>query len=255
MVPVSCHGPGGQLSRHEPGERISRRTENIRRAHSAFRNTWRRRAANAYRSRAGRGLLLVSGLFLVALGVALSVRAGLGISPVSSVPYVLSLQTSLTVGTATVAMHSTFILLQVLLLRRDYQPVQLLQLPVALLFGGLTDISLWLVREAACSFYWQRLLLTLAGSLLIGVGTSLEIAARVMTMAAEGLILAVCRKTRTDFGDVKVIFDIGLVALACVLSLAFGAGIQGVREGTLLSAVLVGVTAKKSGRLLERCFG
>lgn len=200
-----------------------------------------------------RCILLVFGLFLVAMGVALSVRAGLGISPVSSVPYVLSLLTPLTVGTATVVMHCTFILLQILLLGRDYEPIQLLQLPVALMFGTLTDVSLWLVKGVCCSFYWQRLLLTIAGSLLIGIGVSLEIAARVMTMAAEGLILAVCRRTKMNFGDMKVIFDIGLVAMACGLSLAFGAGIQGVREGTLLSALLVGVTAKKSGRLLERC--
>ena len=88
-----------------------------------------------------RCLLLVAGLIIMAFGVAFSIKAGLGTSPISSLPYVLSLFTPLTVGTATIAMHVTLILLQILLLRRRYDPVQLLQLPVAIAFGYLTDFS------------------------------------------------------------------------------------------------------------------
>ena len=79
-----------------------------------------------------RWLLLCVGLLVMAFGVAFSIKGGLGTSPISSLPYVISRITPLTVGTATIAMHVALILLQILLLRRRYQLIQLLQLPVAL---------------------------------------------------------------------------------------------------------------------------
>ena len=112
-------------------------------------------------------LLLAAGLFIMAFGVAFSIKAGLGTSPISSLPYVLSLFTPLTVGTATIALHVTLILLQILLLRRRYDPVQLAQLPVALLFGGLTDFSVWALQGINVSAYPARWGLCLVGILLV----------------------------------------------------------------------------------------
>ena len=90
-----------------------------------------------------RWLSLVVSLFVMALGVACSIQANLCTSPISSVPYAVSRFTPLTVGTATIAMHCVFILIQILILRRRYDPVQLLQLPVAIVFGYLTDLSVF----------------------------------------------------------------------------------------------------------------
>ena len=88
-------------------------------------------------------LLLCAGLAVMAFGVAFSVKADLGTSPISSVPCVVSMFTPFTVGTATIVMHCVFIVLQILILRRRYDPIQLLQLPVAILFGCLTDFGIW----------------------------------------------------------------------------------------------------------------
>lgn len=73
-----------------------------------------------------RYLLLLLGLSIMAFGVAFSIKASLGTSPISSVPYVVSLFASLTVGTATIIMHCVFIVMQILILRRDYHPIQLM---------------------------------------------------------------------------------------------------------------------------------
>lgn len=86
--------------------------------------------------------LLMAGLAVMAFGVAFSIKASLGTSPISSVPYVVSLFAPLTVGTATIVMHCVFILLQILILRKNYHPIQLMQLPVAFFFGYLTDFGM-----------------------------------------------------------------------------------------------------------------
>ena len=100
-----------------------------------------------------RYLLLCVGLAIMAFGVAFSIKGGLGTSPISSLPYVISRITPLTVGTATIAMHVMLILLQILLLRRRYQLIQLLQLPVALLFGMLTDAAVSALRSVVPGSY------------------------------------------------------------------------------------------------------
>lgn len=202
---------------------------------------------------AKRYLLLLAGLSIMAFGVAFSIKASLGTSPISSVPYVVSLFAPLTVGTATIVMHCVFILLQILILRRNYHPIQLMQLPVAVFFGYLTDFGVWAVRGIHCSTYWQQWIVCLIGILLVAAGVSLEVKAGVVVLAGEGVVLAICKVLpKIKFGYMKVGFDVTLVVIACILSFTFTGHLQGVREGTVAAALLVGLIAKQIGKLLMR---
>ena len=198
---------------------------------------------------AKRYLLLLAGLSIMAFGVAFSIKASLGTSPISSVPYVVSLFAPLTVGTATIVMHCVFILLQILILRRNYHPIQLMQLPVAFFFGYLTDFGVWAVSGIVCESYWQQWLICLIGIFLVAVGVSLEVKANVVVLAGEGVVLAICKVVPVKFGYMKVGFDVTLVLVACLLSLIFTGRLQGVREGTVAAAILVGLLAKQIGKL------
>ena len=197
-----------------------------------------------------RYLVLCLGLMIMAFGVAFSIKAGLGTSPISSVPYVVSLFSPLTVGTATICMHCVFILLQILLLRRKYDPIQLMQLPVALLFGYLTDFAVWCIKGISCSSYLDQWALCAMGILLVGIGVSLEVTAGVVLLAGEGFVLAVCRVFPIKFGNMKIAFDVSLVIIGCILSFIFLHGLYGVREGTIAAAILVGTTARQINKLL-----
>ena len=200
-----------------------------------------------------RYLLLLIGLSIMAFGVAFSIKASLGTSPISSVPYVVSLFTPLTVGTATITMHGVFILLQILILRKNYHPIQLMQLPVAFFFGYLTDFGVWAVQGITCNTYWQQWIVCLIGILLVAVGVSFEVKAGVVVLAGEGVVLAICKVLpKVKFGYMKVGFDVTLVVIACVLSTVFTGCLQGVREGTVAAALLVGLIAKQLGKLLAR---
>lgn len=200
-----------------------------------------------------RYLLLLVGLSIMAFGVAFSIKASLGTSPISSVPYVVSLFTPLTVGTATITMHCVFILLQILILRKNYHPIQLMQLPVAFFFGYLTDFGVWAVQGITCNTYWQQWIVCLIGILLVAVGVSFEVKAGVVVLAGEGVVLAICKVLpKVKFGYMKVGFDVTLVVIACVLSIVFTGRLQGVREGTVAAALLVGLITKQLGKLLAR---
>lgn len=200
-----------------------------------------------------RYLLLLVGLSIMAFGVAFSIKASLGTSPISSVPYVVSLFTPLTVGTATITMHCVFILLQIAILRKNYHLIQLMQLPVAFFFGYLTDFGVWAVRGISCDTYWQQWIVCLIGILLVAVGVSFEVKAGVVVLAGEGVVLAICKVLpKVKFGYMKVGFDVTLVVIACILSFVFTGRLQGVREGTVAAALLVGLIAKQLGKLLTR---
>ena len=200
-----------------------------------------------------RYLLLLAGLSIMAFGVAFSIKASLGTSPISSVPFVVSLFTPLTVGTATITMHCVFILMQILILRKDYHLIQLMQLPVAFFFGYLTDFGVWAVQGISCNTYWQQWIVCLIGILLVAVGVSFEVKAGVVVLAGEGVVLAVCKVLpKIKFGYMKVGFDVTLVVIASILSFVFTGHLQGVREGTVAAALLVGLIAKQLGKLLAR---
>ena len=196
-----------------------------------------------------RYVFLCVALLVMAFGVAFSIKADLGTSPISSVPYVISEFTPLTVGIITILMHCVFITLQILILWKRYQPVQL---PVALVFGFMTDFAVWVLRGVHYSAYWQQWVLCVIGILLVAVGVSFEVTANVVVLAGEGLVLAVCTANpKLKFGNMKVAFDVSLVVIACLLSFLFLHGLVGVREGTVAAAILVGQIAKRINVVLK----
>lgn len=202
-------------------------------------------------------VFLCVGLTTMAFGVAFSIKAALGTSPISSVPYVTGAIAGLTVGTTTIIMNTLFVLIQIAILRRQYEWVQLLQLPAAVLFGMMIDLASYLIRDLNPTAYWQQWIVCLPGIFLVALGVSIEVTARLITTAGEGIVLAICKVAPIKFGNMKMIFDLTLVAISITLSLLFLHHLDGVREGTVAAAVLVGQLArqinKPMGVVEQRC--
>lgn len=202
-------------------------------------------------------VFLCVGLTTMAFGVAFSIKAALGTSPISSVPYVTGAIAGLTVGTTTIIMNTLFVLIQIAILRRQYEWVQLLQLPAAVLFGMMIDLASYLIRDLNPTAYWQQWIVCLRGIFLVALGVSIEVTARLITTAGEGIVLAICKVAPIKFGNMKMIFDLTLVAISITLSLLFLHHLDGVREGTVAAAVLVGQLArqinKPMGVVEQRC--
>lgn len=190
-------------------------------------------------------LLLLSGLGLLAFGVVLSIHSNLGTSPISSVPYSFSYIFPLSVGTLTVLMHIVMILLQMLILKSKFQWVQWLQLPVGILFGAFIDALMWLTQGWSIELYALQLLTCLASCLITAIGVSLVIQAGLVFLAAEGLYQAIAVRFKLNFGNCKTYGDILLVSIAVIASGLVLHEIVGVREGTIITALLVGTLVKR----------
>lgn len=199
-----------------------------------------------------RALIFTLGLFIMSLGVAVTVRAALGTAPISSLPTVLSLATGLTVGTWVVLFCLAVFVIEVLLLRRRFPPVQLLQLPVTFLFGWFVDLSMaatWWLEPANYAMQW---LWTVVGAVVVALGVYLEVLPRLTYVPPEGLVTAITIISRAPFPRVKMIFDWSLVAVSALLSLILMGGLHGVREGTVFAAFAVGFLVKVIGNLHQR---
>ena len=199
---------------------------------------------------AARIFTLVIGLWIMALGVALSIAADLGTSPISGVPYAISLFTPLSVGTLTIMMHIAFILIQIILLRKEYNPLQLLQLPVAFIFGFMTDAAVFILQDIQPTNYIESLFLCILGIVLVAIGVSSEVASDTVPLAGEGLAIAISKVLKMKFGTAKVLVDCSLVIIAITLSLIFLNSLGAIREGTVMAALLVGTIARQLNKLI-----
>ena len=168
-----------------------------------------------------RYLWFLAGVLINSFGVALITRAALGTSPISSLPYVLSFRFPVTLGQFTFAMNLFFILGQVLLLRRDFQPIQLLQVAVNAVFSAFIDVSMGLLSWLEISSLPMAVLVLVLGCAVLAFGISVEVAPRVLMVPGEGIVQAIAAVTGWRFGNVKVGFDAALVSTALVLSLLF----------------------------------
>lgn len=199
----------------------------------------------------GRALVFIAGLFIMAVGVDLSVKANLGVSPISSVPYVLSLRFPLTLGQTTIIFSMLLVGLQILLLRSAFEWFQLIQVPVGLLFGWFIDLVFPLVARIAPTHYAAQAFYCLLSCAVLALGVLLEVKAELTYLPGEGLALAVCRRFGLEFGKSKIRVDCALVALGLVSSLILLGNIQGIREGTLVAATLVGCLVRLYSRALS----
>lgn len=189
-------------------------------------------------------MLFVVSLFINALGVAFITKALLGTSPITSVNYVLSMFTPLTMGQWTILLNLSFVLLDlVFMTRRELRRERtsyLLQIPISLSFGLFIDFAMVMLFWLEPASYAAKLLWLLVGCFILAAGIALEVRVNVAMTAGEYLVRAICRRHRLDFGYTKLGFDLTLVLLACLLSYLFMSDIRGVREGTVVAALAVG---------------
>ena len=192
-----------------------------------------------------RYLFFLAGLFINSFGVSFITKAALGTSPISSVPYTLSLGFAPTLGMFTRYMSIVLILVQMILLRRDFPRQYLLQIPVSFLFSWFIDMTMELLGFLTPDVYAAKVVCLLLGCGILGFGVFMEMAAGVVMLPGECFVNAISRTFHTDFGRTKVAFDTSITVAAAIIGLILYRELAGVREGTIVAAVLVGMIARR----------
>lgn len=183
-------------------------------------------------------------LFITGIGIAFSTRPGLGTSPIASPSYALTFVLPLTFGMCTVLVNIFMILGQMAILRKDFNYFQFSQLISASLLGIFIDIGIWISNFFVMGNYFSLLSWQVFGCIILAIGISIELAANLFYLPGEGIVKAIMQKWQLNFSQAKIIFDCFMVATAILITWIFTGKIQGVREGTIIAAICVGLFIK-----------
>lgn len=181
------------------------------------------------------------GLLLLSAGSIFSINSGLGVSPVNALPYAVSVVSGVKLGTCVTAIFSLYIIVQVVLLRSEFKPVNLLQIVFSTLFGVFVNAVKSMLGSFCFPTYFGRLAMMCISIILVSLGLLFYLSADIVPMPMEGMTMTITKRLkRFSFHNVKIVIDSVSVLLACVITLAGLGGITGVREGTIIAAIVTG---------------
>ncbi len=200
-----------------------------------------------------RWLLLAAGLIFESFGIVLSIRADLGVTPISSIPYIFSLKFSkVTIGGWTLVISAVFLAIQLILLNKRFQRKYWLQIPILVLFCIFLDSLNYLMRGVVMHNYWESILFVLAGTVFLAWGITLCYTADICMNTGEAIVGAITTVTKKEFGKVKIAFDATLVVCTIIISLCFFNTLRAVREGTVVMALFTGFFVHLFSKFLNR---
>lgn len=198
--------------------------------------------------------LFLIGLFIAAMGVALSAKAGLGTSPVASVPYTVSLLNhALSFGWWLNVWSVLQIAVQIALLRSKCKPVEIvIQTILAFVYGYLTDFSCRLIDGIQVTSYLMQSGLMVLSCFVLGFGIWVQFKGGVAMLPGEAMNRAIAEVTGKRYENIKVLFDVLYIAAAAVICFLFIGRLEGVREGSIIAAVCIGNIMKLYHRLFDK---
>ncbi|MDD2370813.1 MAG: DUF6198 family protein [Firmicutes bacterium] len=191
-----------------------------------------------------RYIIFLIGIFMMGLGISMTAKTGLGTTPISSVPLLLSRIFPLSFGTMAFLLSLVFIIIEWLILREDFTKEHYAQIIVTPFFGYFIDLGMLIFKNLKPETYLDNIIVLLIACILISFGISLQVIARVLINSAEGLVKVMADKTRCKFGNIKILFDSSLILIALVISLLAFRKVKDVREGTIIVAIALGSLTK-----------
>lgn len=196
-------------------------------------------------------LTFLLGVMISGLGVALSTQAGLGATPISSVPWVLTNLSSLSYGTLTLIVNILLVLAQIVILRRRFQWFQLMQIPITALFGACIDLGMWLSKPLITTIWPLQVLTLVVGAAVLAFGIILQVRSNFLCIPGDALVKVINQEFGPPLSKIKITLDGSLVLAAISISFIFLGRLEGVREGTLMSVFLVGTFIGLIGKFLK----
>ena len=194
-----------------------------------------------------RYIIFLCGLMVISFGISIITKASLGTSPITSIPYSLSLIfTDLTLGNWTILFSILLVALQLVMLGKDADRINiLLQIVVSFVFGYFIDFAMMCMQWFEPEMYILKVVSVVLGCFILAIGVYLQLVANVVMVPGDGFVYALTMKLRKDYGKVRITSDMTMVIIAAVIGLIGLGTLGGVREGTIISALLVGFIARQ----------
>ena len=186
-------------------------------------------------------LMYILGLFILTIGISISVKSDLGVSPLSSLPYTMTCVWGIEMGKATIIFHCLLVLLQAILLGRKFKPINLLQVLAGIIFGYFTTFCNYLISFIPSpNNMVDQIMMALISTVFVAVGTFFYLPAKIMPLEGEGIVDTIAAVTKIEFSNIKIMFDSFLVLVSVIICFIALHNLGSVGIGTLIAALLVG---------------
>lgn len=179
------------------------------------------------------------GMVLLALGLTLNTKTGLGASAIVSVPFTVSQATGWNFGDLTLVVYSLFVVAQFIIKGKNRQWTDVLQIPLSIVFTRFMNLFEGVIPYKSGNLPADLVLLVVA-IIFTGIGAAMTVAMQLIPNPGDGIVGTIARITGKELGFCKNCFDLGCVSLSLIIGLCFGNVLLGVGLGTLISMVGVG---------------
>ena len=198
--------------------------------------------------------LFLVGLFIASMGVAFSTKAGLGTSPVASVPYSVSLISPLLSFGGWLNLWSVIqICVQIAVMRFRCNYIEIaIQTVLAFVYGYLTNFSCWLIEGIVVDTYPVQFIFMLLGCVILALGIWIQLKGAVAMLPGEAMNRAISNASGFKYENVKIFFDILYIIISAAVCLIFLGELRGVREGSIIAAFAVGFIIKLYNLIFDK---
>ena len=197
--------------------------------------------------------IYLGGIVVLAFGITLNTKTLLGVSPIISMPYCVSVLTDTPLGVLTFTFYGIFIFLQFVLLRKEFELTRLLQIFMSL----FTSIFIQIFDVILPEFHsvGMRLVMLAAAIIFTGIGAAITVGMQIVPNPADGLAEVIGRKLGKDFGFGKNAFDLLSLAISASIGLIFSRQVIGIGVGTVCAMIFTGRVIALLQRPIDRLMG
>lgn len=204
-----------------------------------------------------RGVIYVTGILVLALGIMLTTKTGLGVSPITSFPFAISTVTGIPMSVMVFVVYFITMVMQIFIRGKNYPLKDLLQLPMSFFFSLFLDMFERVLNSVFPMTFdrlWQNLLLLAVAIVLCGMGVFMMLSMKLIVNPPDGLFHTISEVYHKDLGTVKNVMDITFVSLSASVDLIFGGRLTSVGLGTVLAMIFIGRTVGLCDRLFRKKF-
>lgn len=211
-----------------------------------------------------RAVIYVAGLLILAMGLTLNTKAGLGVSPIISVSYCVSEITGFNFGNMTMFLYLLFLVVELILHLNYYKGRErkavlikdVLQIPLSMIFTRFLNLFSALIpnfyegERSVGRIVIQCIVLVIAVA-LTGIGAAMSLNMRVVPNPADGIVQAISDTIHKSMGFTKNCFDLFNVLVTITVGLVFAGRLYGIGVGTIVTVLGVGRVIALFNHLLK----
>ena len=185
--------------------------------------------------------IAVSHIMIVALGVSMTLKAGVGVGAWDALTQTLSLILNIRIGTFVMILNSSLVLVQWIMLGKSFDFKRLTQIPVAIVLGSVVNFVFYtLFGNLLLPNYVAQMAFYILGVITIAYSVGVIMALNFVTFPMESLCLVIADKTNWNFGRIRQGVDVVSIIIVIGLSFAFSIPLA-IREGTAIGILMFGI--------------